>query len=309
MKQMDLICVGEILVDFLPGELPWTYMAKPGGAPANVAVAAARNGLKVGMCGRVGNDSFGRFLIKTLKNNGVDFLCPDPVESAVTTMAFASLDDDGDRSFTFVRKPGADCFLTAENVSACGLERARMVHAGSCSLSEEPAAGATVYAIRQAKSMGRLVSFDVNYRETMWHGDRERAAAAVKSLLPYIDLLKYSDEDAQLLGLNELDGPELVVETRGSRGALMHWKGMSRSVPGRKVQCVDATGAGDAFWGAFLSYLLGAGVSTTSQLSMPLLTGAMDYANVAGSLCVQKKGAMESLPTRAEIEKLTCAVT
>ena len=85
MKQMDLICVGEILVDFLPGELPWTYLAKPGGAPANVAVAAARNGLKVGMCGRVGNDSFGRFLVKTLKDNGVDFLCPEPVESAVTT--------------------------------------------------------------------------------------------------------------------------------------------------------------------------------------------------------------------------------
>ena len=90
---MDIICIGEILVDFIPGELPHTYICKAGGAPANVAVAAARNGLDAGVCGRVGADTFGDFLESTLRANGVTFLTPQRVGDAVTTMAFVTLDE------------------------------------------------------------------------------------------------------------------------------------------------------------------------------------------------------------------------
>ena len=90
-RMMDLICVGEMLIDFLPGNEDGAFIRKPGGAPANVAVAAARSGLSVGFCGRVGSDDFGRFLLDTLELHRVQTLCPELVSEAVTTMAFASL--------------------------------------------------------------------------------------------------------------------------------------------------------------------------------------------------------------------------
>lgn len=305
---MDLICIGEILVDFLPGEGEGCFIRKPGGAPANVAVAAARNGLKAGFCGRVGDDGFGRFLADTLRENGVAFLTTEPVQKACTTMAFVSLDGQGDRSFSFARKPGADCFLTKADVDSCGLERATVLHGGSCSLSAGSAAEATVYAIHKAKTLGKLVSFDVNYREPMWDGDRRAAISAVSELLPWIDFLKFSAEEADffpedIAGLS-LTGPELIIKTLGKAGAELYWKGRRYSAPGREVECVDATGAGDAFWGAFLSCLLINKLRTAADIREDVLLQALEYANAAASICVQSKGAMESLPSRQEICRL-----
>ena len=303
---MKLICVGEMVIDFLPGTEEASYIRKAGGAPANVAVAVARNGLDVGFCGRVGNDDFGRFLVKTLKDNHVAVTCPKLVDEAITTMAFVSLDEHGDRSFTFARKPGADMFLTREDVDAAGVRDADMVHAGSCSLSRDPAADATVYAISESKRNGKLVSFDVNYRNLMWQDDRDACIAAVQKILPNVDFLKISEEEEDMLGAApeeaaETYGISVLVETLGSAGAKCHWNGKVLHIPGRKANCVDTTGAGDAFWGGFLSYLLRAGVTSTADLTEDLLLKAMHYGNVAGWLCVQKKGAMESLPTYDQV--------
>lgn len=303
---MKLICVGEMVIDFLPGTEEASYIRKAGGAPANVAVAVARNGLDVGFCGRVGNDDFGRFLIKTLEDNRVAVTCPKLVDEAITTMAFVSLDEHGDRSFTFARKPGADMFLTREDVDAAGVKNADMVHAGSCSLSRDPAADATVYAISESKRNGKLVSFDVNYRNLMWQDDRDACVAAVQKILPNVDFLKISEEEEDMLGAApeeaaETYGISVLVETLGSAGAKCYWNGKVLHIPGRKANCVDTTGAGDAFWGGFLSYLLRAGVTSTADLTEDLLLKAMHYGNVAGWLCVQKKGAMESLPTYDQV--------
>ena len=303
---MKLICVGEMVIDFLPGTEESSYIRKAGGAPANVAVAVARNGLDVGFCGRVGNDDFGRFLIKTLEDNRVAVTCPKLVDEAITTMAFVSLDAHGDRSFTFARKPGADMFLTREDVDAAGVRDADMVHAGSCSLSRDPAADATVYAISESKRNGKLVSFEVNYRNLMWQDDRDACIAAVQKILPNVDFLKISEEEEDMLGAApeeaaETYGISVLVETLGSAGAKCHWNGKVLHIPGRKANCVDTTGAGDAFWGGFLSYLLRAGVTSTADLTEDLLLKAMHYGNVAGWLCVQKKGAMESLPTYDQV--------
>lgn len=141
---MDLICIGEMLIDFLPGDETGIYIRKAGGAPANVAVAAARNGLDVGFCGTMGNDDFGKFLTNTLEENRIRVLCPKLLDEAVTTMAFVSLDETGNRSFTFARKPGADMFLTRDHIDRAHLTDTRAIHAGSLSLSKEPAADATV---------------------------------------------------------------------------------------------------------------------------------------------------------------------
>lgn len=306
---MDLICVGEVLIDFLPGSEDGVYIRMPGGAPANVAVASAHNGLNVGFCGRVGNDDFGRFLLDTLHKHNVQPLCPEPINEAVTTMAFVTLDEHGDRSFTFARKPGADMFLNRDDVDRADVSRSTIVHAGSFSLSRDPAADATRYAMKTAHKAGRLVSFDVNYRNVAWDDDRAGCMNAVRDILPFVDFLKISEEESDMLGLTPSEAAlkyniAVLVETLGADGARCHYKGKSFHLPGRKVPCVDATGAGDAFWGGFLSCLLHSGVTSTADLNEDLVCNAVRYGNVAGSLCVQKKGAMASLPTTAEIQAI-----
>ena len=305
---MDLYSIGELIIDFIPGSEPFSYIRKAGGAPANVAIAAARNGLQVGMCCSCGDDDFGRFLMDTLKENHVTALHPELCTEAVTTMAIVTLSPDGDRSFTFVRKPGADMLLTEEDVKESDIADSVIVHAGSVTLSATPVDKATVKALRLGHEMGKLVSFDINYRNVMWN-TKDDCTAYVKKVLPYVDLLKISDEEVDMLGGEENvpavmaeNGISVVVETLGAKGARCFFGGEVFDIPGRQAVCVDATGAGDAFWGGFLSCLRLNGVTATNQLTRPLLEQAMTYGNVSGWLCVQSKGAIESLPTREQIE-------
>ena len=305
-----ILCVGEMVIDFLPGNEEASYIRKAGGAPSNVAIAVRRQGCEADFCGMMGNDDFGHFLLKTLKDNGVNPVVTDLTDKAITTMAFVSLDEHGDRSFTFARKPGADMFLTKEHVTDEALNSATVVHAGSCSLSAGSAVEATVYALSEGNARGKLVSFDVNYRNLMWHDDQAACAAAVMEILPYVDLLKISDEEADMMGgeenipaLMQEKNIALVIETLGSKGARFYWNGTQAVVPGIKANCVDTCGAGDAFWGGFLTCLLKSGITTAADLNEQLIRTAMENGNIAGALCVQQKGAIESLPTAEAVEQ------
>lgn len=306
---MDVYCIGEMVIDFIPGAEPDSYLRSAGGAPANVAIAVAENGLSAGMCCSVGDDDFGRFLMDTLRKHRVRCLNPRLCRQAVTTMAFVTLGPDGDRSFTFARKPGADTFLQESDVTEADIAASAIVHAGSCSLSASPAAEATVRALRLGRQMEKLVSFDVNYRGLMWNGNQAACAKKVLDLLPLVDLLKLSEEEVGMIGgegripqLMERCRLRVVVETLGSRGARCYFEGQTMEVPARAVICVDATGAGDAFWGGFLSSLRLQGVTRADEITSGILRRAMAYGNTAGSICVQRKGAISSLPTRQEIE-------
>jgi fructokinase len=307
---MDIVCVGEMVIDFLPTGQEGCYCRKAGGAPANVAIAAARNGISSGFCGTVGEDDFGRFLHKTLEENAVQVLRSGRIEQAVTTMTFVTLDEKGERSFTFARKPGADMFLSREDIKEEFLQECTVVHAGSCSLSADPAADATAYAMERAHQLGKLVSFDVNYRGLLWNEDCQAAMAAVRKILPLVDLLKVSEEEAEMLGGKEAllalakeNDIAVTIITLGSRGAECHWQGQVLFHSAFKSNCVDTTGAGDAFWGAFLSTLVSGGVKQPDQLKKELLEEALLRGNIAGSLCVQKKGAIEALPYARELEQ------
>ena len=307
---MDLYSIGEMLIDFVPGSEPGSYIRNAGGAPANLAIAAARNGLETAMCCAVGDDDFGRFLQATLAENGVHCVKRELCREAVTTMAFITLSEAGERSFTFARKPGADMFIREEDVRETDIREAVIVHAGSCSLSASPAAEATAKALRLGRQMNKLVSFDLNYRDMMWNNSPEACAAKVREVLPDVDLLKVADNEVFVLGgekalpgLMERYGLTLVVETRGDRGAVGFFRGERISVSGRSARCVDATGAGDAFWGGLLSMLRFRGVTAAEQLTVPLVREAMAYGNVGGWLCIQGMGAIPSLPTRREIER------
>ncbi|MCR4890799.1 MAG: carbohydrate kinase [Lachnospiraceae bacterium] len=307
---MDVITIGEMVIDFLPGAEKGSYIRNAGGAPANAAIAMARNGLQAGVYCKVGNDDFGRFLLSTLEENKVKPLSPELCDTATTTMAFVSLNEHNERSFTFARKPGADMMLSAEDIRDEDIEACKLVQAGSFSLSEGPAVEATKYIIRKAHELGRMVSFDINYRNVAWKDDKQACADAVMEILPYVDLLKVSDEEVDMIGgrdnipaLMKEKNISAIVETLGGDGSECFYKGTSFVHKGYKVDHVaDTTGAGDAFWGGFLSRLLLLGADKPEKLTEEVLRDALDYGNVSGSLCVTAKGAISSLPTREEIE-------
>ena len=201
-------------------------------------------------------------------------------------------------------------FLRESDVKESDIREAVIVHAGSCSLSASPAAEATVRALRLGRQLDKLVTFDVNYRDMMWPGGMTACAAKVGEILPDVDLLKIAREETALFGgedalpaLMERYGLTLVVETLGSGGARGYFRGREIRVSGRPARCADTTGAGDAFWGAFLSLLRFRGVTRAEELTEPLIREAMTYGNVGGWLCVQSKGAIASLPSWQEIRR------
>ena len=202
-------------------------------------------------------------------------------------------------------------FLRTTDVKEKDIDDSTIVHAGSCSLSAEPVASATRKAMQYGHHQEKIVSFDINYRNLMWKDEKDKCINAVHEILPYVDILKISEEELDMVGGEDniekvMQENELttVVLTLGSEGAKVFFKGEVFSIPGKKVKAVDATGAGDAFWGGFLSSLLIQGVKKTSDITEEALRKAMEYGNYSGALCVQKKGAISSLPTRAEIEEL-----
>lgn len=308
---MDFIAIGEIVIDFIPGREKHSYIRNAGGAPANVAISLARNGFSSGIYCKVGDDDFGRFLINTLKENHVKPLSPEPSREATTTMAFVSLTEQNERSFTFARKPGADMMLDKSEIRDEDLKECKILHTGSCILSSGKAVQATEYALRRARELGKMISFDINYRNLMWNNDEEACTKKVREQLPCVDLLKLSEEELDMVD-GEKNIPHLMKEnniavtvlTLGAEGARVFFRDDSRFLRGYRVDHVaDTTGAGDAFWGGFLSRILELRVTRTDDLNMDILIDAVNYGNVSGCLAVRKKGAISSLPHKAQIEK------
>ena len=304
----DVYCVGEMVIDFTPGAEKNSYIRNPGGAPANVTIALSRLGKSAAFCGKVGDDDFGRFLQDTLRENGVGVACVERTGEAVTTLAFVSLDKNGNRSFTFARKPGADMLLSTADILRQDIQTCKIVHAGSCSLSAGTARDATMFALQSGHALGKLVSFDVNYRALLWKSP-EACAEQVRNVLPFVDFLKISDEEVFLLGGEEAltgmmrtFGVSLIVLTRGRHPVKAYWHGDVLEQPVPDVEVLDTTGAGDAFWGAALAAFLDAGVTEVKQITEAVLRSALSRGTVAGTLCVQRYGAIPALPYLAELE-------
>ena len=184
----DITALGELLIDFTPCGTSEAgrqlFEQNPGGAPANVLVSVSRLGQKAAFIGKVGDDMHGALLKKTLEENNVDTsgLIVDP--NVFTTLAFVTL-TDGERNFSFARKPGADTQLRKEEVNLEILKNTRIFHFGSLSLTDEPARSATIYAVENAKQCGALISYDPNYRAPLWK-DRETAVKEMRSVIKYV---------------------------------------------------------------------------------------------------------------------------
>lgn len=310
----DITAIGEILIDLTQTGVNEAgvpqFSANPGGAPANVAVAAARLGAEAAFIGKVGDDGFGAYLRQVLTGDHVD--CGGlRTGSQPTTMAIVSVDGAGERSFRFVR--GADRELTPEEVDDATLPDSRILHFGSVSLTAAPARSATIFAAQTARKSGRLVSYDPNYRPALWPGEAA-AAEWMRRPLPLVDIIKLAEEELPLLtggagledgaALLEEQGVKLVLVTLGGDGVFCRWQGQSWRQPGVSVTVADTNGAGDTFLGAVLSRLCRRGVQPLTGLGRTELEDILAFANQAAALTCSRSGAIPAMPTLEEVKSM-----
>jgi fructokinase len=313
----DAVALGEYLIDFTPHGLSDAgqpvFERNPGGAPVNVVAAMAKLGKKTGFIGKVGNDPFGRYLRQALLQQGVSDSGLIATDEAHTTMAFIHLDSQGERSFHFSRKPGADQLLREDEVNLAMLEVTRIFHFGSISMTAEPSYTATIKSVQKAKEKGALISYDPNWRPSLWK-DEQHAWEAIHQGLGLADLVKVSEEEVIFLTgqgdieiaskqLMERYSIQLLLVTAGSIGSFYRMNDWWGKVDSYSVHTVDTTGAGDGFLGAFLYQVLMLG-KPLQVWSEDELCSALRFANAAGALAATRKGAIPSLDTIEEIEAL-----
>lgn len=307
----DITCIGEILIDltqtgFHESGVP-LFAANPGGAPANVAVAAARLGARTAFIGKTGRDGFGRYLRRVLADNGVDAAGLHESELP-TTMAIVSVDGSGERDFRFAR--GADNDFVPEEVDADAVAGSKMLHFGSVSLTPGPAQSATLFAARSARDAHVLVSYDPNYRSALWDS-QENAVKWMRAPLPLVDVLKLSEEELPLvIGTSDLEegtrlleeqGVKLIMVTLGENGVFCRWRGESWHQPGIPVKVADTNGAGDTFLAAVLSRLCRRGNGPLEGLERAELKDILAFANRAAAFTCSRSGAIPAMPTLAEL--------
>ncbi len=312
----DIVTVGEILIDLTYSGrdkgIP-VYTANPGGAPANVAVAAAKLGAETAFIGKVGKDYYGDFLRCTLEENRVDVSCMLTDDEARTTLAVVSLSETGERSFSFYRRNCADVLLTCEDISVDLLSDTHILHFGSVSMTDEPSRSATVFAAEKARELGATVTYDPNYRANLWKNEAQ-AVQQMKSVLGKADILKISDEELPLLTgtddseagtrqLYEEYGIPLILLTLGPDGAYYRRGEETGKADGFKVKVADTNGAGDTFFGAFLSRMAALGKYRPDQLSSRELYESVRTANLAASLTTSRHGAIPAMPDLKELEE------
>ena len=312
---MIKLCVlGEYIIDFT-----WQgrdekgfpkYTQNPGGAPANVACAASRLGAPAGIITKLSNDVFGKFLYSYAESLGFVDLRGVIRSDDPTGIAFALLDETGERDFVFYRHNCADAMLKPEDIPVELLKECDVLHFSSVSLAASPAREATLHAVRLARQMGKTISFDINFRPPLWEKPEE-AKAAVAEAMALADIVKASEEEAVMFGTESpaeaakvfLDrGPSLVLITFGGDGSCFYTAETSANIPSFRVKAVDTTGAGDNFMGAFLSRFIREG-KAVNQLTPDTLTDMLRYANAAGAICASRYGAIAGQASEEDIQE------
>ena len=315
-KEFDVIALGELLIDFtMNGKSEQgnnLFEANPGGAPCNVLAILRKLGKKTAFIGKVGDDQFGRLLRETIEEAGInsDNLLVD--KEINTTRAFVHTFPDGDREFSFYRKPGADMMLKKEEIDEEAIAKARIFHFGTLSMTHDDVREATKKAVELAKKNGLLISLDPNLRPPLW-SSLELAKEQMLAAMEYCDILKISDNEIQFItGVEDYDEGiqiirdrfqiPLVCLTLGKDGSRAYYKDIRVEVPGFAQEHVaDTTGAGDTFCGSVLNYVLEHGIEDLSEENLKEM---LTFANAAASLITTKKGAIRSMPEKEAIEAM-----
>lgn len=323
MMQKKIVCFGEALIDFLaqPGttpDAPRAFLQFAGGAPANVAVAAARLGANSQFVGMLGADMFGDFLYGSLRDAGVDTSRVVRTDAARTALAFVQLDADGERSFSFYRPPAADLLFRDEHFHADSFRDTAVFHVCSNSLTTAEIARTTLQGMARARAAGALVSMDLNLRLVLWPAETDPRPRLWEALLA-ADIVKLARNELEYLA-GPLDSESavlrqilqgharLVVVTDGAASVRWRTREASGEVPTFRVRPVDTTAAGDAFVGGMLFRLAQHGSGATGfahfVADAEAIGDALRYGAAVGALAVTRHGAFAAMPTVAEVSQL-----
>lgn len=315
MENKKLIAIGEALIDFIPNKTGCSFSEvtgfapKVGGAPANVCGAFSRLGGNSMLITQLGNDPFGHKIADELAGFGIDISAIRFTDEANTALAFVSLENDGNRTFSFYRKPSADMLLTLGQIEEKWFDNCYALHFCSVSLGDFPMKDAHLRAIEMTRKNGMLVSFDPNLRFPLWN-DRNKLHGRVNEFIPLCDILKISDEELEFItGENDIrkaapklfdKGVKLIVYTCGKDGAYAFTRSTEAFSPAEKVRAVDTTGAGDGFIGSFLWKLqsLGTNAANISAADENTLKACLDFSNRFCAISVQSEGAIASYPDK-----------
>lgn len=314
-KRFDVTGLGELLIDFTQGGLSEQgnplFEANPGGAPPNVLAMLRKLGRRCAFLGKVGRDSFGDLLEKTLQDAGIDTRGLRRDEDVHTTLAFVHTFPDGDRDFSFYRNPGADMHLSAEELNEDAIRGCRIFHFGTISLTGEPCRSATQKAVALAKASGALLSFDPNLRPPLWDS-LDTAREQIAWGLAQCDILKIADNELSFLtGETDLDRGAAILRERypnirlcnvtaGADGSCSYYEDLRVFAPACKLGgVIETTGAGDTFCASVLHFVLDRGLD---GLTTTDLRDMLRFANAAAYLVTTKKGAIRSMPERSDVE-------
>ena len=294
-------CIGEALIDFTPLDGGKLFQQNPGGAPANVAATVAKLGGTSQMITQVGDDVFGHYLIDEMKKNYVDTKYVSTSSLYQTSLAFVSLDEEGNRSFSFYRENAADLMMDPNDYDFSMFKKDDILHFCSVNLVDSPSRETHRKAINQMKSIGGHISFDPNLRFPLWK-DRDELKAIVLEFIKVSNILKISDEELFFItGIEDesdallsllRDDVQLIIYTKGSEGIRYYSYNHDISVDGTKVSVVDTTGAGDASIGSVLYYLQTNGINLSSSQIEEMLKLSN---KVAGITCTNF-GGMSAVP-------------
>ena len=301
-----VICPGEALIDFVSMDIGKTlkatdgFIKKAGGAPANVAAAISKLGAEAYFCGTVGDDAFGGFLEDTLNNNNINTELLFKIKNN-TTFAFVSLMENGERDFEFARD--ADECLTFDMISD-RLEEFDLYHFGSATAFMGGKLKDTYFKLKEyAKSNNKIISFDANYRESLFGNNKEEFIKCCKEFIVDSNIVKLSEEEAKLIsGIEDIKeasqyivnlGCENLMVTLGKEGTLLSNREKQILIKTKEVKMKDATGAGDAFIGAVIAQILNEPGKSMEKI--------VEMANLVGGITTTKLGALESIPTWDEV--------
>ena len=318
MDHYDVTAIGELLIDLTQNGISKqgnpVLEANPGGAPCNVLSFLAKMGHKVGFLGKVGRDGFGDQLENARVETGIDTRGLRRDSTIPTTLAVVHTKSDGDRDFSFYRKPGADVMLTAEELDEPMIRSSKLLHFGSLSMTEEPCRSATKRAIASAEKAGILRSFDPNLREPLWDS-LDTAKEQISYGLAHCDILKISDNeilwlsgrddyDAAVTWIQENYHIPLIFLTLGKDGSRAYCGSVRAQQPGFCVATVETTGAGDTFMGAMLHQILEMGWKCYSRQE---LESMLRFANAAAAIVTTRAGALRVMPSLEEIQTILSA--
>ena len=316
-KHFDVTALGELLVDFTDnGENEQgnsVFEANPGGAPCNVLAMLKKLGRSCAFIGKVGNDMFGQMLRDTARAAGIDTDGLILDASAHTTLAFVKTLPGGDRDFSFYRDPGADMLLREDELPEDMLRSTRIFHFGTLSLTHEGVRRATEKAVATARESGALISFDPNLRPPLWQS-LEEARERIAWGLSQCDILKIADNELIFM-TGQTDFPagaamlraqypniRMLNVTAGADGSYSFHDGKAVFAPAFRLGgTIETTGAGDTFCACVLNFVLENGLE---GLSDQQLTEMLRFANAAAYLVTTRKGAIRSMPERAQVEEI-----